>query len=75
MATPKIVLQILHVLLLIFVARGKSAPARLEKRESEKISKLLGKKDSSEHDLVIVSALLRNRLKRVSRSEGRSSAR
>ena len=67
-------LKILHLLLQIFVERGKSAPARREEREREKFNELASKKNPTEHELVLASVLLRDCVKRLLRPKGRSTS-
>lgn len=61
------IFKIIHLLLVIFSERGKSAPARLEKKEDGKIKEAL-----AENDFVTVSTLLRNKRKRVLRAKTRN---
>lgn len=63
-------LRILHLLLWLFVERGKSKPARLEKEANEKYQEAM-----AEDDFTTASILLRDCIKRVLRAKDRSTAR
>lgn len=62
---PKLVLAIIYEVLKIFSERGKSAPARLEKREDDKFKKAL-----KDNDTITMSYLLSRKRKRVLASRG-----
>lgn len=61
------IFKIIHLLLIIFSERGKSAPARLEKEEDVKIKEALAKRD-----YITYSRLLRDKRKRVLRAKTRN---
>lgn len=66
---PKLILAIIYEVLKIFSERGKSAPARLEKREDDKFKKAL-----KDNDLITMSYLLSRKRKRVLASRGNNTS-